>query len=1272
MKNHFSFLFTLLVLSSIDAQTKIKGNLFWNIQNVNNSKELLEIPWFEKAQHNNNYPEIPTFVQVIDLAGDAIVTGTYQIVSEKNLSRVEKLDSKTALNFNEYKLNIRVAKSQKKFKAIIEFTPIRFTSNNSIQILEQFNIDLAIQYKSIASLPAPVFTRLSELQNGQIFKISIQKKGIYKLDKKFFEDKLKVNLAGVNPMNIRLLGNGGKVLPESNSIQRTDDLKENRIYFSGEEDGVFNDQDYILFYADGPDNIQYDSLRKEFIYSINPYSEKSFYFIKFDTKPGLRISKKSIITQTEYSTNKSMDLYHHQKDLVNLLDKDDCNHGSGQNWYGEELSNSRELDLSNEIYLNFIDPSVNAVVSAEFASRCAQSSSLKIQIEGNSKSVNLGASPFSCTSRYATNNSFRDLFTITSNTPNTLISFPQTGVNSDGWLDYFQISYWKNLNFEGNPLYIFNPEANRYNSTRYNIQLASNNLDLVCWKISLPTEIIEMPIQKGILSASFGDDEKNYNSYVLFNPNGSFLTPEFVANIENQNIHEIDNMNLVIVYHSSLKREAERLLKHRTAFSGLKGILVDIDQLSNEFGSGSKDPTAIRDFARMLYTRSNEFRYLILFGSGSFDFRHLTINTKDYNLVPSYQTKESLDPILAYPSDDYFGLLDDGEGENLEGMLDVEIGRILARSIDDATSIVDKIIKYDTDSKILSDWKNNLLFVADDEDGNTHMSDIDKIAVFNKVNYPNINQQKIYLDAYEQISTPGGERYPDVNSAITEEVFKGAFVMTYLGHGGPTGLAQERVLQDNDIKTWDNEFKLPLMITATCSFTPFDDPRILSAGQLTQIQKKGTIALLSTVRAVYANENFALTFETFDRMFKKVNNEYPTLGDIILSSKNNVIGSNSHKYYLFGDPSMKLAYPKYDIAITTLNDKPMDGTDTLKALQKVNLKGFIKDKNSNKNTQFNGLLYVTIFDKSVNLKTRANNGGNPFNFNIQKNILFKGTSQIVNGEWSVDFIVPKDINYSVATGKISLYASNLKDEDAAGYSENFFIGGFVKDTIKDIIPPTVKLFINNEHFVNGGITNENPKIYAELSDDNGINITGNSIGHDLIAILDGEVQNPILLNSFFNTKVNDFREGTISYPLKNLSIGKHQLSLTAWDISNNRGIGNIEFNVISSDDVNIEKVYNYPNPFNNKTKFQFETNYINIPLEITIQIQSTSGRIVRTIQEKITPNGFRIDNIEWDGKDDFGNQLANGVYLYRVGLYSSTKELILSQKSGYQKLVLLR
>lgn len=1250
------------------TQFQIKDRISWNYDSINLSGNN-QIPTFENAVHFKEDPSLSLYTTIIDLPSEGTIQANLTVIKEEHRQIKNSFEKHSA--FKEYKLTTRIVQERKQFKVHIELLPLQFISSNLLNLISEFEINLNFTPNPLAKFPPPPVKFISELSEGVFHKIAVEKKGIYKIDKTFLETNLKLNVKALDPRNIRIFGNGGTRLPEGLNKSRVDDLQENKIFVSGENDGVFDDQDYILFYASGPDGVSYDELSGTFKIDKNPYSTKSFYFIKIDKIPGARIQTTNTGSQATYFTQEGMEYFHHESELINLLDKDECNHGTGQVWYGEELSNTRELNISTVSLLDNIRINENCKIKGEFATRSSSGSSLKINFGSSSKSFALGASSFSCTSTFAANNSFLAEYSTSGDLSSINVTFPNTSVSSEGWLNYITLSYLKNLNFNNKPIWIFDPKSKNQVSS---YQINSNSNNLIVWDITDPLSVQSLNTIRSNNSFSFvAASRTDYSHFIGFNLSSPFEQPEFIGLVENQNIHSIDKVDLVIVYPSSLKSEAERLLKHRTTHSKLTGVAVDIQQIYNEFGSGSKDPTALRDFAKMLYDRTNQFKYLILFGTASYDFRHLAPNTSDFNLVPTYETKESLDPINGYPSDDYFGLLDNNEGEDLIGSLDVEIGRILARNPEDATSIIDKIVKYDTDPKIYGDWKLNLLFIADDEDGNAHIGDVEKLAIETSSNKI-YNQQKIYLDAYEQISTPGGERYPEVNKAIIDEIFRGSFIYCYLGHGGPTGLAQERIMQENDIRNWDNENKPPLMITATCSFTPFDDPKLFSAGQQTQIQKNGTIALYSTVRAVYANENYNLTRYTLLEAFKKTNNKYPTLGDILRIAKNKDINSsNNRKYCLFGDPSQTLAYPILKAEISSVNGKVLSTQDTFKALQNIQIKGRVKAEDGSTKQDFNGKIYITIYDKAINLKTRGNNSGSaPFNFTIQRNIIFKGISEVINGEWTVEFIIPKDINYEVGYGKISLYATNEKDLDAAGYSDQFIIGGFEKNTNSDDKPPLVKAFINNNEFVNGGICNENPKIYAEISDDFGINITGNSIGHDLVAILDGNDQNPIVLNTFFKGKLNSSKEGNVEYPLKNLSVGKHILNIVAWDISNNRGLGSIEFNVISSDDVNIEQVYNYPNPFSRKTQFQFETNYINIPLDITVQIQSLSGKIVKTIQEKITPTGYRITGIEWDGRDDNGSELANGVYLYRIGLHHSSSELILTQKSDYQKLLILK
>ena len=302
-------------------------------------------------------------------------------------------------------------------------------------------------------------------------------------------------------------------------------------------------------------------------------------------------------------------------------------------------------------------------------------------------------------------------------------------------------------------------------------------------------------------------------------------------------------------------------------------------------------------------------------------------------------------------------------------------------------------------------------------------------------------------------------------------------------------------------------------------------------------------------------------------------------------------------------------------------------------------------------------------NKEITLKTRRNDpGSNVSSFNIQKNIIFKGSTEVKDGIWEFSFIIPKDINYSFGAGKISLYASNLKDLDAAGYTDHFIVGGFKSDTLLNDQPPVVNLFMNNDQFANGGITDENPKIFAKISDDLGINITGNSIGHDLTAIIDQNSQSPIILNNYFKSKLNDFKSGEVTYPLKNLASGKHTLTVTAWDISNKMGSANIQ----------ITNVLNYPNPFVNYTQFWFTHNKPFEPLEVQVQVMTVSGKIVWSKNQIITTEGFLSREIKWDGKDDFGSDLANGVYVYQIKINGELDGEIIKKQSKIEKLLILK
>ncbi|MEI6456772.1 MAG: type IX secretion system sortase PorU, partial [bacterium] len=736
----------------------------------------------------------------------------------------------------------------------------------------------------------------------------------------------------------------------------------------------------------------------------------------------------------------------------------------------------------------------------------------------------------------------------------------------------------------------------------------------------------------------------------------SFSSPEFIGKVATQDLHGISQVDYIIVSHPVFMADAERLAQFHRDQNNLTVVVVTPEQVYNEFSSGVQDVSAVRDFMKMLYDRSEpgkEPKYLLLFGDASYDFKdRITNNT---NFVPSYESIESLDPVTSFVTDDYFGLLDDNEGQGSSGDLDLGMGRLPVASAEESKAAVDKIVHYISDSEVVkNDWRNVVCFVADDQDegGNQFVNDSETLSGIIENGYKDFNSDKIYLDAYQQVSTPGGNRYPDVNVAINKRVEKGALIMNYVGHGGEVGWAHERVLEVPDIKSWTNYDNMPVFMTATCEFSRFDDPERVSAGELVFLNPKGGgVALFTTTRLTYAGENKTLSVNFYNNAFKKVDGEYHRMGDLIVLSKYNAGASNARKFALLGDPALEMAYPHLNVVTTGINGEvPTSVPDTMKALATVTISGEIRDEADMKVTSFNGTIFTTVFDKASEIYTRANDQiAPPVKFYLRKNVVYKGKAEVVNGSFSCTFIVPKDIAYNFGKGKISYYARS-SDTDANGYDNNIIVGGYDNSVIPDDNGPEVSLYMNNTSFVSGGITNQNPKLLAYISDDSGVNTVGNGIGHDITAILDNRTSEPIILNDYYVSDLNTFKSGVITFPFTNLADGPHHIDVKVWDVFNNSTLAGIDFIVVSSAENVLEHLYTYPNPMTDHTTFSFEINQVNQYADAEIRIYALTGNLVKTIRETIFLGGYRNDLIRWDGTSEEGYRINSGVYGYKLRL----------------------
>ncbi len=1052
--------------------------------------------------------------------------------------------------------------------------------------------------------------------------------------------------------SIRLFGNGGEMLPEQNSAPRTDDLKENSILVEDGGDGSFAGNDYFLFYAPGPDSWLFDAQANRFRYQHNLYSDSAWYFITFGgtgKRVPLQSNQPAPVVVNEYD-----EYYAHELDQVNFLN-------SGKEWYGEEFGTGpgRQSVRQFNIPLKNVVTGKPLTLYSELIARSAgQYSRFEVRLNNSLvQQLSMAPLPGIAYEPVATPASETAITTAPSSDLTLSYSFFPGSVNGQGWMNKFELMFRRRLDMSGLGFMVFRDRSlvGQYPAVRYAIEGATNGTRV--WEVTDPASAVEHRATRSGAALEFSNDCTVQREYISFSPD-RYLTPLVTGRINNQNLHRPINIQYLIISHPSLLPEAERIARFHKELNNLEPLVVNVEQLYQEFSSGSQDPAAIRDFVKMYFDRAGSDstkrpKYLLLLGDASYDYK---TNLSKAAQVAAFQSSFSLDPLTSYTSDDFFGFLEDQEDINsatTNNDLDIGIGRIPAATPEEARAYVDKLLNY---VKSFGPWRTQANFIADDEDQNLHLQDAELISTTARLTDPDLNIGKIYLDAYPQESGAGGARYPQVNEAINRKMFTGNLIWNYSGHGGNKRLAQEAVLEEDMVSIWNNEQKLPLFITATCDFAPYDNPAIRSIGENILLRpKNGGIALMTTTRLVFAfsnriiNNNYIAT-----AMTRNPDGSFLSLGDAVKRAKNFTYQTtsdilNNRKFTLLGDPALTLAYPRYHVTTTTINGNPVAGfTDTIKALNRYTINGEVRNDNGQLMTDFSGTVYPSLYDKAQQQTTRANDPGSiKANFEQQQNLVYNGKAKVQQGKFSFTFIVPKDIDLRTGKGKLSYYADNGAI-DAAGSEKDYYIGGLGNEVKDDGQGPGIKAFMNDEKFVNGGLVNETPVLILKLQDSSGLNTVGTGIGHDMIAILDNNTSNVYVLNDFYEAESGSYQAGTVRFPLSRLEEGFHAMKIRVWDIFNNATEQILEFKVVRKEELELKHVLNYPNPFTTKTNFWFEHNRPSEDLLVTVRIMTITGKVVKTIAKTINTPGNRSDEIEWNGKDDYGEKLGRGVYLYQI------------------------
>jgi len=1177
--------------------------------------------------------------------------------------------------------NYFIGTEKKKHYLFFYLEPFR-RINNYTQQVSRFKIKIK-DTKNNSQSKAINFINNSILSTGSWYKLGATNNGVHVIDSDFLLS-IGVNPSEINPKNIRIYGNEAGSLEEGTS--EIDDLKELAIEVVGEDDGSFDNDDYILFYGESPDVWTYDN--EKFTHKKNIYSETTYYFLCFDLGLGKRIEtipvdsdfiiESSVIDQAVSSYDA---YFFHEEDLINLVN-------TGRQWFGEAFSfdSNRSFSLPTQWHMD------NVLFTTSLAARSSYQSSFSITQGSN----NIGTVTIDAPSsdNYYTENLFVTEFFLNPLSPSIVFNYNNNGnTSAEAWLDYFSLQGRSDINYNSGQLLFRDTQSMGQDVMTY-FSISSSLPMISTWDVSDPLNVQDITLTKNNQTFYFKTSTTNLKEFLVFNDITEAITPQFIEFVPNQNIHGADQPTYIIVTHPLFINAAHRLANYHNGQNNENVLVVTTKQVYNEFSTGSQDIGAIRNLVKMFYDRAESTdqipKNLLLFGDASFDYQNKLYGTSNY--VPTYQSLKSSSLSNSYCTDDYFGVLDDNEGawnggDNYADLIDIGIGRIPVSSVIDADLFIDKILSYNS-LQSRGDWKNIICFVADDADENWEWDLIDHAdALASKVDslYPTFNVNKIYLDSYEQSIGSGSQRYPDAQNALRTQIEEGALIINYVGHGGEIGLASERVLELSDINEFSNINSLPVFITATCEFTRYDDPTRVSAGEYLLLNPNGgAIGLYSTSRTVGESPTYRLVNALYNYLPDQVMNY--TFGESICYAKNDpALGTNSikRKFSFFGDPHLKLAYPKFGINTTSIVlldslNQPIISeydvqNDTIKSLSHVRVSGEVIDDNDDL-VDFSGALYVSVFDKADSLITLNNDGTEspdpdeitvPYRYSLQKNIIYNGSVDVVNGYFSFEFIVPKDIGYQYNKGKFSYYATDPIEGEASGFNTDVVIGGASDNFVLDSDGPDIQLFMNDTNFVSGGYTNSDPELLAILFDESGINTVGTGIGHNLTAVLDQNVGNQHIVNSYYDADFNSFQSGKVRYPFYDLSDGEHTLIVKAWDVHNNSNTSQIIFFVTSSSTLAIEHLLNYPNPSSSFTRFVFEHNRPNEELNVNVDIFSLNGRLVKTLSSTIFTTGFREESISWD----IDSSIDPGIYLYRLSVKSQNDDSI-AQKT--EKLIIVR
>ena len=1106
----------------------------------------------------------------------------------------------------------------------------------------------------------------SALADGQWIRFAVPQEGIYRLTTAFLRDSLGV--ASPDLSRIQVYGNGGRTLPAITDAPRPADLVEVPTLVSG---------DALLFFGEGPSWWDFvpatGGTAAAWQHDLSPFADAAHYFLRVDAPAPRRLAAEAfpgwadaerLATVTDRRFHER-DRYNHPRD----------GSGSGLDWLGEEIQRG---GAGLTVLAGATPPGVAGPVRyrARVASRTSQAITLTMS-QGTDVLASVAPSAV-VTSASNISDLLSDRFVAVERAAGADlgVTFRASGGAADGksWLDWVEAVVERTATADAGVVRFATPGGR---SGRFEIALQGFASAPEVWDVTTSGAVRRLGVQASggafVVQVEAGDRPREI---VAFDVAGRYVRslPGRGTPVANQNLHGLGGFPAyVIVAHPDFAAQAERHAAYRRTRDGLETVVVTTEQVFNEFASGSTDMRAVRDYLKFLYDRAPDVarlpQFVLLFGDGHFDYRN--IGTEVPNFVPVFETENMFNRTNSYTTDDYFGILADGDGTfantfaGTAERVQLGIGRLPVRTAGEAEDMVDKIQLYESPAA-RGEWRSRATYVGDDQLPNTwdqdlHVQNADGTAQRAAATDPSLTIQKIYTPTYPLVRPAGNNRRPAATEAVIRSINEGTLIWNYSGHGSPENLGDERYFTEDVLARLDNPLRPTIFVTATCSFGKFDiDEEQSMAERVLLLPEGGGIAAFTTVRVVYTSSspndinNYGLNLELTQQMFTRERDGRPRrMGDILFRTKNTAVGAslNNRKFNLLGDPAMRIGLPERRIVLSA----PAE----FRAFDEATVTGQILGADGLPDAAYTGEVDVAVFDalRIARLPPSPPPFVIPFylprgEYTVQTDALYAGRASVRGGQFSATFRVPQDVSYSGLPAKVFAYAAGTAT-DASGASLAARVSATAGTRPDDGAGPALRLFLDDTTFVSGGLSRATPVFLARLSDASGINTVGAGVGHELLLTIDGDASTAVDVGRYYTGDLDTYRSGTVRYPLPRLAPGPHTARLTAWDAVNNSASAEVSFTVSDAEGLEVQNVFPYPNPTAGPTRFTFEHNQpAGTAARVQLRIFSLAGRVVRTIDgDEALPGGVLtggLVQIPWDGRDDDSDRLATGIYLYRL------------------------